>query len=60
MITATKEIKSMSAIKLMKNFCDCGDAVDGVDIEQDFDNETTTIYFDNATVEINNSQVKWV
>lgn len=51
------EIKKMSAVELMGTFCPQGEAVSGIEINQDFDNEITTLLFDDKAIEICGSVV---
>ena len=55
---APKNINELSAYEIMSIFCPQGSAVEGVDVDQNWTTETTTIIFDDCTVKVQSTTVE--
>ena len=57
----TNEIKKMSAVELLDTFTECGEKkIESVGVHKDYENEITTLLFEDMAIEICNSIVSVV
>jgi hypothetical protein len=49
------EISKMTASEIIERFCPGGEAVEGVTVDQDYNREITTLWFEGFSVDIHNN-----